>query len=457
MAKNEKYVWNNWSGSQSAEFSGFTAPSSEDEITQVIQQSVEKSLPIKFVGSSHSFSPIIADNASTLLSLENYSGIVDLDTDNRTVRVKAGTTIHELSRKLWDAGWALENLGDIEEQTVGGAICTGTHGTGIQYQNLAGFIREMTLVSPDRGKETFSPSDPEFASIAVVSFAFGLVTEYVLDIVPRYHLELNMFPSTMSRFQENFQEWVYKNRNSEIFWFPGTESTLIKLTNLVECKEFKIKNKRSEFISDYIENKVFGVLNKINKSVPASNGVLKRILEKLLPTTTTVDRSYKVYATERKVKFQETEWSLPISSLFDVIDDMRDVVGTKEFRTLFPIEFRFVKRDNLDLSPSYGEEHRVYIAAHTYFQDAFYLEYFRRLQEIFLRHGGRPHWGKMFSATQDDFQGMYPNLDRVRLLRHSFDSQSLLPTSTLKNTVFGVSEFSQSANLTYSQKIKKSV
>lgn len=413
------------------------APSTEKEIIDIVERCRESKTPLKFVGSSHSFSHIIADDSSVLLSLESYAGILKIDESARTVRVKAGTSVHDLSRALWAKGWALENLGDIEEQALGGAICTGTHGTGVRYKNLAGFVREFTLVSPDRGRQVLWAEDPEFKSTAVGAFAFGLVTEYVLDIVPKYLLKLDMFPASMSEFESNFKEWVYQNRNAEVFWFPGSESALVKLTNEVQDQNVEIKNKKSEFFANYIENKAFGLLNRLNKSMPFCNGALVKILEKLLPSTTKIDYSYKVYATVREVRFQETEWSLPITALFDVLKEMRAVVGKGNFKTLFPVEFRFVKKDDLHLSPSYGAEDRVYIAAHTYYKDSFYREYFRQLQQIFLRYGGRPHWGKMFFATAADFQGMYPMLDKVCSLRELHDSQGLLPTTTLKECVFG--------------------
>ena len=412
------------------------APATESELEACISQSADKGAPIKIVGSGHSFSHLIADEDSSLISLQNHRGIMEINEAQKTVRVKAGTTIHELSRALWEKGWALENLGDIEEQAVGGALCTGTHGTGIRYPNLAGFVREMTLISPDRGREVFMREAPELQSLAVGTFAFGVATEYVLDIVPRYYLNLDMFPSTMAGFKDNFDQWVHHNRNAEIFWFPGTEATLIKLTNAQPSQDVEIQNRKSELVADYLENKLFGIMNVVNKTFPFTNSALRSFLKSVLPTTTKIDRSYKVYATERKVKFQETEWSIPISALWDVVAEMRSVVGKSEFRTLFPVEFRFVQKDQLHLSPSYGEEDRVYIAAHTYYKDLFHRKYFERLQTIFLRHGGRPHWGKMFSATQQEFSNMYPELAAVNELRAQFDHRKLLLTKTLQRSVF---------------------
>src|SRR5690606_29346472 len=121
-----------------------------------------------------------------------------------------------------------------------------------------------------------------------------------------------------------------------------------------------------------------------------------------------------------------------ISKLWDVVEQMELLISQNAYQVLFPIEFRFVKGDQLSLSPSYGDNDRVYIAVHTYFKDDFYGRYFKDMEQIFLKAGGRPHWGKMFFAQKDDFAAMYPNLVSVNDLRKTFDPDGLLLTSTLK-------------------------
>lgn len=430
----KEYHWENWSGSQSADFKSIVSPKTEEDIVEAVLNFEAKKLPFKIMGSSHSFSHLIADSNSHLLSLDHLRGIKDLNPNVQTVTAAAGTTIKELSRELWERGWALENLGDIEEQALAGAISTGTHGTGLNYQNLAGFVEELTLVSPKRGVETYRRNHPDFCHLAVGTGSFGVVLSYKLRIVPKYFLKLDLFPENLDSFRELLPSWLKANRNTEVFWFPGTDALLVKLTN--ETRTEVIKNRKSEWIADYLENKAFGFLAKINKTYPSSHAMLRGILKRLLPTSTKIDRSYKVYATERKIKFQETEYSIPISKLWEVFEQLKDLVSRGRYPTLFPIEFRFVKRDDLSLSPSYGEEDRVYIAVHTYFQDRFYPDYFKEAEKIFLSASGRPHWGKMFFCHHESFAAMYPKLPEVKSFRKTFDPEGLLLTTTLAECLY---------------------
>ena len=48
--------------------------------------------------------------------------------------VEAGITLRELGPELAERGLALENQGDVDAQTIAGAISTATHGTGARFR-----------------------------------------------------------------------------------------------------------------------------------------------------------------------------------------------------------------------------------------------------------------------------------------------------------------------------------
>jgi FAD/FMN-containing dehydrogenase len=189
-------------------------------------------------------------------------------------------------------------------------------------------------------------------------------------------------------------------------------------------------------VSNFIENRLFGILNEINSRVPLTHSLIKNILSGALPRSTKKDRCYNVYVTERSVRFHELEYSLPLSALPAVMQGIKELVGACEYPTLFPIEFRFVKKDTISLSPTYGDEDRVYIAFHTYHREKFYEAYFKKAETLLVKWGGRPHWGKMFFAGRDEFEKMYPQLDEVRGIQKRFDPQGKFLTSKLKKDVF---------------------
>ena len=99
-------------------------------------------------------------------------------------------TLRTLNPLLWARGWALPNLGDIDAQTVAGAIATGTHGTGARHRGLADQVRALELVTADGAVRTCSPSENAevFAAARVGLGALGVLVSVTLQTVPAFRL-----------------------------------------------------------------------------------------------------------------------------------------------------------------------------------------------------------------------------------------------------------------------------
>src|SRR5689334_25215774 len=97
-------------------------------------------------GSGHSFTAIAAPE-HTLLLPQGLTGITAVDHDAMTVTALAGTQLRTLNAELARQGLSLHNMGDIDEQTLAGAISTGTHGTGGTAAGLAAQLAGFTLVT----------------------------------------------------------------------------------------------------------------------------------------------------------------------------------------------------------------------------------------------------------------------------------------------------------------------
>ena len=81
-----------------------------------------------------------------LVSLDELKGIVNIDAEKMVAEVWAGTKLYDLGKLLEEKGYAQENLGDIDSQSIAGAISTGTHGTGITFGSLSTQVIEITAV-----------------------------------------------------------------------------------------------------------------------------------------------------------------------------------------------------------------------------------------------------------------------------------------------------------------------
>ena len=138
--------WRNWAGDQVSRPAHVLSPATADEVAAAVKDAGRDGLRVRMAGAGHSFTGAAVTDG-LLLRPDRLTGIVAITGDSVTVR--AGTRLHALSGLLAAHGLALENLGDIDVQTVAGAISTGTHGTGLAYGGLATQVTGLELVLAD--------------------------------------------------------------------------------------------------------------------------------------------------------------------------------------------------------------------------------------------------------------------------------------------------------------------
>jgi FAD/FMN-containing dehydrogenase len=136
-------AWQNWTGDETCA-PEFTMPRSVDDVVAAVRRSAGAGRNVRLVGAGHSFGDVVCTDG-TLMTLDGLRGLLDVDTAAGQVRVAAGTRLNELNRLLDEHGLALANLGDIDAQSVAGAIANGTHGTGRMLGNLAILVRSLRV------------------------------------------------------------------------------------------------------------------------------------------------------------------------------------------------------------------------------------------------------------------------------------------------------------------------
>src|SRR6185437_7653922 len=146
MANGQSRSWHNWSGSVQGRPREFVKPGSVDDLARMVGAYGRDGRQVRVVGSGHSFTPL-AQTDDVLLSLDQVQGIEAFDAERQTVTVLGGTRLKELGEALLARGVAQENLGDIDVQSIAGAISTGTHGTGIRFGTLSTQVAGLTLVT----------------------------------------------------------------------------------------------------------------------------------------------------------------------------------------------------------------------------------------------------------------------------------------------------------------------
>ena len=424
--------WRNWSGSFLNKPEKILYPRNENDIVKIIKHCNYTGKKMGIIGAGHSFTPLAVTNG-ILVSLQHLSGIEKIDYEKKRITILGGTTLTDLGKNLHKHGLTMENLGDINLQTIAGAVSTGTHGSGINFGNLSTQITELTLITPQGDKLLISANENShlFEAARLSLGLLGVITKVEIKVIKAHQLISISKRSTMNQVFPKLTSLTKSNRHFEFFWFPHTETIQIKTLNPQrEVNKQKLKGP-SKFNDFFMENGALGLVSEMSRIQPKFSKFASKMIARGVPTGTTTGQSYQMYATPRLVKFNEMEYSIPAEHMAYALEDINDVIQKNNFNIHFPIECRYVKADNLWLSPSYKRD-TAYIAVHMYKGMAF-EHIFQAIEEVFKTYEGRPHWGKLHTLEKDDLQKVYPKFNHFLELRKQFDTKNILLNHYLEN------------------------
>ena len=437
MATSQRNRWQNWSGSVQAHPKAIVQPHTIDELAQTISSYGSTGQHIRVVGSGHSFTPLVQTD-DILLSLDNMQGIESVNREEQTVTVLAGTKLKLLGESLHQHGLAQENLGDINVQSIAGAISTGTHGTGITFGSISTQIVGLTLVTASGEIVECSPTEnPELFKAAQVSLgSLGVIAKIKLRVVPAKILHFKSQRESLSNCLNNLEQYKQNNSHFEFYWMPYTSWVQTKFLN--ETEETPTGNNLwGQFNKVVLENGVFGFLSECSRLMPALAPSVSKISAWGLATVNEVDYSHNLFATLRTVRFHEMEYNIPAEHFPTVLEEIRACIDKNKFAVHFPIECRFVHADDIWLSPAY-QRTSAYIAVHMY-RGMAYRSYFDHLEAIFQRYQGRPHWGKMHTQSAASLSTLYPHWHDFQRIRAEMDPQGIFLNPYLRQ-LFAVDE-----------------
>ncbi len=430
MSAADRREWRNWAGTATATPVRWCRPRTEAGISAAVKAAAADGLPVRAVGSGHSFTAA-AVTAGVALSLSGWTGITAADTRTGLVTVRSGTTLRTLNAELDELGLALANLGDIDAQTLAGALSTGTHGTGARLGGLATQIEALELVLADGTVVTCSGSErPElFAAARVGLGALGVISTVTLRCVPSFTLVADERPAPVDEVIEQFDALAAANDHVEFYWFPYGRQALVKRNNRLGGGAAAAVPARGamppwrrfwEF--EVMENAAFGALCRVGRARPRLIPTLNRFSSAALSARSYADTSHRVFVTPRRVRFVESEYAVPRESLGHVLAELRREVPRLADPVMFPVEVRVAAADDIWLSTGYRRD-TAYVAVHQY-TGLPYRAYFNLFESIAASVAGRPHWGKMHSLGSGRLRALYPRYDEFRRVRAEVDPEA---------------------------------
>jgi FAD-linked oxidoreductase len=431
-------TWQNWAGTASASPARRYWPRSTEEIADAITSAARDGLAVRALGSGHSFTPA-AVTSGAALDLSSWNGIVSADLASGLVTVRSGTTIRELNAALSTLGLAMANMGDIDAQTVSGAISTGTHGTGAKLQGIAAQVAGLELVLADGSVMSCSATErPDLFGAARVSLgALGVLSAVTLQCVPAFALAADERPMPLEEVLGRFGELAAGNDHFEFYWFPYGKNALVKRNNRIagQAAPAAMPGWRRFLEYEVMENAAFGALCRTGRAIPATIKPLNKLAAASLSKRSYSAPSHEVFVTSRRVKFVESEYAVPVESLLDVLAELRAGVARLADPVMFPVEVRVAAADAVWLSTAYGRD-SAYVAIHQYLGLP-YQEYFKLFESIAGSAGGRPHWGKMHIRDAAYLAGAYPRFADFLAVRDETDPSRVFANPYLEQ-VFGV-------------------
>ncbi|MFI8946854.1 D-arabinono-1,4-lactone oxidase [Streptomyces sp. NPDC053750] len=427
-------TWRNWGGNVSARPAREVAPASVEELAEAVRRAAEDGLPVKAVGTGHSFTSIAATDG-VLIRPQLLTGIRNIDRDAMTVTVEAGTPLKRLNLALAREGLSLTNMGDIMEQTVSGATATGTHGTGRESASIAAQIRGLELVTADGSVLTCSEKEnPEvFAAARIGLGALGVVTAITFAVEPVFLLTAREEPMPFERVLTDFDELWAENEHFEFYWFPHTGSTNTKRNNRSAGPEQPVGRLQGWFEDEFLSNGVFQAVNWVGRAVPATIPAIARVSSKALSARTYTDTAYKVFTSPRRVRFVEMEYAVPREAVVETLRELKAMIDRSRLRISFPVEVRTAPADDIALSTASGRD-SAYIAVHM-FRGTPYHAYFTAAERIFTAHEGRPHWGKVHTRDAEYLSRVYPRFGEFTALRDRLDPDRLFRNDYLRRVL----------------------
>lgn len=412
----------NWAGTERCRPARTLSPRGTDELVEAVKAAERDGLTVRAAGAGHSFTPA-AMTDGVLLRLDRYAGLVSADRASGLVTVEAGMPLWRLNPLLAELGLALTNLGDIDRQTVAGAISTGTHGTGARYGGLATQVAGLELVLADGSVVACSATEePELFAAARVSLgALGLLSTVTLRCEPAFALRAEERPMPLDEVLARIDELVDGNEHVEFFWWPHTDLTLTKRNNRLAKGEppAPLSPRRAWLEDELLSNTVFRQVCRLGRRVPAAVPHLNALSARLMGDRSYSDTSHRVFVSPRRVRFVEMEYAVPRAAVADAVAGVRQVVDRGDGPVSFPVEVRFTAPDDIALSTASGRE-SAYVAVHL-FEQTPYDWYFRGVEAVMAELGGRPHWGKMHGLDASALRSRYPRFDEFVALRDRLD------------------------------------
>jgi L-gulono-1,4-lactone dehydrogenase len=427
-------MWENWARTERCMPAVFELPGSTAEVEAAVGRAAAAGRTVRAVGAGHSFTAGALTDGS-LISLARMDRVLDVDPASGLARVEGGITLHRLSRELLRHGLALPNLGDIDVQSLAGAIATATHGTGARLPNLSAQVEGVELVLGDGSRRVLTGGDLLRAARVGLG-SLGVVVAVTLRCVPAFRLRGVDRPEPLEEVLASLDERAAAADHFEFWTFPHSPLALTRVNMRTEAPRAPRGPARTWAEDVLVDNHVFGLLSRAGRRFPRAIPALNQCAARAATRRERVDWSFRIFASPRLVRFTEMEYAIPREHAAAAVRGAREIL--ERHPVSFPVELRLVAADDALLSPASGRD-SAYVAVHV-FEGVPWQEPFRAVEQLMSGFGGRPHWGKRSFLGAAELAPRYPEWDRFAAARAELDPERRFENAWARHVLIGSSD-----------------
>ena len=404
MPADDRHTWTNWVGNQSCTPRRIEHTPDEASIAAAVKRAKAEGLTLRTPGSGHSFTPVVCTDG-VVLDTGGLTGIIDIDTNARTITAKAQTLIQDVGVPLLEAGLALKNQGDINTQTLIGAISTATHGSGLDFGSFSGELTACRLIDGQGDVRSFSlDKDGEmFHGLQCAIGTMGIMTEVTLSVAPAYTLEESILIMPVAELRERWHDLLRDYRHFSFFWMPTDGSSVLYGFPEARADDCYVK------------------LYRETDAPPGSGGQ---------EVGARIDHAYKIYPHVFEPNFHELEYFIPAEEGIDAFEAHRALMLSLLPDSVFPMEVRFVRAEPCWMSPNHDRDNMVISVSGKPGTD--YWDYLRPCDTHLYGRNGRPHWGKLHFMTADRLAERFPRYEDFKTLRRQLDPDGMFLNDHLR-------------------------
>lgn len=436
-------IWSNWTGNIQSKPIQIYTPETEEEVITLVKKAAREGVRVKVTGSGHSCSRIAASDNAWLISLDKLNQLISIDHQTGHVTVQAGIRLYELNQLLADNGLALSNLGTIDEQSIAGAISTGTHGTGIDRGSLSSMVAGLHLVTASGELIEASPQHNAslYQAACVGLGSLGIITRVTLACVPAFKMNVREWPDTLENTLAKLDERLKLDRFC-FWWFPHTDQVAVRTaetTNEALTIKPRLRCWMDKFKNIMILNRLHETAMLAAAKKPTLIPHINRIFQRRFyaASKSEIVSSKDGFRLTILVKQHVMEYALPVSRTAEAVRGLKKLIEDKAYKVHHPIEVRFGASDNAWLSLAHGRE-TCYIGVIMYRpfgQHVPYEDYFRDVDQLFYKLGGRPHWAKIHYRSAEELRKLYPQWDEFMAMRSKLDPSGMFLNDYLERVL----------------------